>query len=149
MAIRALFFDIDGTLVSFKTHRIPPSTVASLTKAKEKGVKIFISTGRPTQFITNLQQIEHLIDGWVTTNGANCFIGTDTVHRKAMSRENVDHIIALSDKYQVPVIIVGSQDIASSRYTLSRRSWCCKYRFHQTRHRRSERSGYTTDDSFF
>lgn len=116
MAIRALFFDIDGTLVSFKTHRIPPSTVASLTKAKEKGVKIFISTGRPTQFITNLQQIEHLIDGWVTTNGANCFIGTDTVHRKAMSRENVDHIIALSDKYQVPVIIVGSQDIAVHNY---------------------------------
>ena len=32
--IKALFFDIDGTLVSFHTHRIPRSTVESLEKAK-------------------------------------------------------------------------------------------------------------------
>ena len=43
--IKALFFDIDGTLVSFHTHRIPRSTVESLEKAKKKGLKIFISTG--------------------------------------------------------------------------------------------------------
>ena len=42
--IKALFFDIDGTLVSFHTHRIPRSTVESLEKAKKKGLKIFIST---------------------------------------------------------------------------------------------------------
>lgn len=40
--IKALFFDIDGTLVSFQTHRIPQSTVASLEKAKQNGVKIYI-----------------------------------------------------------------------------------------------------------
>ena len=34
--IKALFFDIDGTLVSFHTHRIPRSTVESLEKAKKK-----------------------------------------------------------------------------------------------------------------
>ena len=28
--IKALFFDIDGTLVSFKTHKIPQSTVDAL-----------------------------------------------------------------------------------------------------------------------
>ena len=32
MAIKALFFDIDGTLVSFKTHQIPESTVDALRK---------------------------------------------------------------------------------------------------------------------
>lgn len=37
--IKALFFDIDGTLVSFHTHRIPRSTVESLEKAKKKGLK--------------------------------------------------------------------------------------------------------------
>ena len=47
MAIKALFFDIDGTLVSFKTHQIPESTVDALRKVHDKGVKIFISTGRP------------------------------------------------------------------------------------------------------
>ena len=27
---KALFFDIDGTLVSFETHRIPSSTIEAL-----------------------------------------------------------------------------------------------------------------------
>ena len=45
--VKALFFDIDGTLVSFKTHRIPQSTVDALEKAKKNGVEVYISTGRP------------------------------------------------------------------------------------------------------
>ena len=69
--IKALFFDIDGTLVSFQTHRIPQSTVEALEKAKLNGVKIYISTGRPIILITNLGQIEHLIDGYITTNGTD------------------------------------------------------------------------------
>ena len=30
---KALFFDIDGTLVSFHTHRIPSSTIEALEAA--------------------------------------------------------------------------------------------------------------------
>jgi hydroxymethylpyrimidine pyrophosphatase-like HAD family hydrolase len=33
----ALFFDIDGTLVSFNTHQIPPSTIQALIQAKSNG----------------------------------------------------------------------------------------------------------------
>ena len=38
----ALFFDIDGTLVSFKTHEIPDSTIQALTQAKENGSRVSI-----------------------------------------------------------------------------------------------------------
>ena len=55
--IRALFFDIDGTLVSFETHSIPHSTVQALQIAKAKGIRIFISTGRPYALINNLDAI--------------------------------------------------------------------------------------------
>ena len=34
---KALFFDIDGTLVSFETHRIPSSTIEALEAARAKG----------------------------------------------------------------------------------------------------------------
>ena len=64
----ALFFDIDGTLVSFKTHEIPASTILALTQAKANGHRVFIATGRPPIIITNLAAIEHLIDGFVTIN---------------------------------------------------------------------------------
>ena len=38
----ALFFDIDGTLVSFKTHEIPPSTILALTQAKANGALCYV-----------------------------------------------------------------------------------------------------------
>ena len=51
---KALFFDIDGTLVSFNTHRIPQSTVDALRQAKAKGVKF----GRPAlQFPANWNDV--------------------------------------------------------------------------------------------
>ena len=65
----ALFFDIDGTLVSFETHEIPPSTILALTQAKANGHKVFIATGRPPIIITNLGVIEHMIDGYVMMMG--------------------------------------------------------------------------------
>ena len=36
--IKALFFDIDGTLVSFRTHKIPQSTVEAITMAKNMAI---------------------------------------------------------------------------------------------------------------
>lgn len=35
--VKAIFFDIDGTLVSFNTHSIPESTLNALKQLREKG----------------------------------------------------------------------------------------------------------------
>lgn len=42
----AMFFDIDGTLVSDITESIPESAIRALQMAKENGHEIFINTGR-------------------------------------------------------------------------------------------------------
>ena len=42
----ALFFDIDGTILSEITHKIPESALEALRKAQENGHKTFINTGR-------------------------------------------------------------------------------------------------------
>lgn len=34
--IKAVFFDIDGTLVSFKTHKLPDSTVRAWTCCEKR-----------------------------------------------------------------------------------------------------------------
>ena len=44
--IKAVFFDIDGTLVSFKTHVVANSTVEAIHQLRAKGIKVFIATGR-------------------------------------------------------------------------------------------------------
>ncbi len=84
---KALFFDIDGTLVSFETHRIPPSTIEALEAAHAKGLKIFIATGRPKAIINNLSELQdrNLVDGYITMNGAYCFVGEQVIYKKRYS----------------------------------------------------------------
>lgn len=66
--IKALFFDIDGTLVPFGAHNIPDEVKNCIRIAREKGIKVFISTGRHMSWIDNLGDTE--FDGYVTANGA-------------------------------------------------------------------------------
>ena len=101
----ALFFDIDGTLVSFETHEIPPSTILALTQAKANGHKVFIATGRPPIIITNLGAIEHLI-------GALCFIGEQTVSCHAIPTEAAQLIVDDSREKNYGLIVVGERDVA-------------------------------------
>lgn len=115
--IKALFFDIDGTLVSFKTHRIPQSTVDALEAAKRNGVEVYISTGRPVMLITNLGQIEHLIDGYVTTNGARCFVGDHLVSQHALLPADVDRVLAAASRDGYPVIVVSEHHLAIHQYS--------------------------------
>lgn len=44
--IRAIFLDVDGTLISFKTHEIPASARDALVRAHAQGIRLFIATGR-------------------------------------------------------------------------------------------------------
>ena len=109
--IKALFFDIDGTLVSFSTHTVPPSAVKALTMAKSRGLRIFISTGRAMGVINHLNPIEPLIDGYITTNGAYSTIGDRTVACHPMADADVQAILADADKEDYPVIVVGERTI--------------------------------------
>ena len=108
----ALFFDIDGTLVSFKTHQIPPSTIHALTQAKANGHRVFIATGRPPLIITNLGAIEHLIDGYVTTNGALCFVEREVISCKDISKDAVHTLVRDAQEKGYGLIVVGARDVA-------------------------------------
>lgn len=108
----AIFSDIDGTLVSFKTHRVPESAVQALTEAHKRGHHFYISTGRPLCFITNLKQVESLIDGYITTNGAYCFIGKKEVYCRSILPEDVQTVLNFSDQLGFPCIVVGEKTVA-------------------------------------
>lgn len=86
MDIQAIFFDIDGTLVSFETHRIPQSTLETLDTLRQKGIKLIIATGRPFGDINNLGDLE--FDGYITLNGAYCLTKEGTVLSKSSIPES-------------------------------------------------------------
>ena len=76
--IKAVFFDIDGTLVSFKTHKVSDSSKEAIRILKEKGIKVFIATGRIKMHINNVDDLE--FDGYITANGFDCYIGDKSVN---------------------------------------------------------------------
>ena len=109
--IKAIFFDIDGTLVSLSTHRIPQSAVDAITQAKRQGVKIFISTGRPFPLIDNIGEIRHLVDGYITTNGAWCFMGDRVISCSPIPQNDAATMVRLADEMNFGTLVVGEKDI--------------------------------------
>lgn len=109
--IKAIFFDIDGTLVSFKTHHIPPSAIRAIIATKAKGIKIYISTGRPLSLINNLDEIKPYIDGYITTNGALCLSENKIISCTPIPHQDVQTLIRFSDLIGFPCMIVGEKDL--------------------------------------
>ena len=109
---KALFFDIDGTLVSFKTHVIPASTIEALTLAHEKGIQIFIATGRPTLIINNLSELQNrgLIDGYITMNGGYCYVGDKIIYKSPIPETDVQTMARISKEKGYACIFVGEHD---------------------------------------
>lgn len=111
--MKALFFDIDGTLVSFKTHQIPQSAIEAIARAREAGNKIIISTGRPLSIINNLAPLQQrgLIDGYITMNGAYCMVNGRRLHSVAMPEDEVKAIDAFCKDNKYAAIYMGEHSV--------------------------------------
>lgn len=110
---KALFLDIDGTLVSFATHQIPASTIQALEEAKQRGHLVFIATGRPRILINNLAPLQQrsLIDGYVTMNGGYCFVGDEVIYKSAIPAGEAHTLLSYCTERSVPCVVVGEHDI--------------------------------------
>lgn len=74
--IKAAFFDIDGTLLSFTTHRVSPGTVRAFQRMHRSGIRTFLSTGRPDVLIP---QMPVTFEAKITMNGGLVFTPQDTL----------------------------------------------------------------------
>lgn len=67
--IKAAFFDIDGTLLSHKTKRVSPATIAALRTLQDKGIPCIVATGRHKTEMEKLPLEGLKFDGYLTLNG--------------------------------------------------------------------------------
>lgn len=112
--IKAIFLDIDGTMVSFNTHRVPDNTKKALREAREKGVKIFVATGRHSSDINNLDNLE--FDGYITLNGAYCRVGHEVVFKKNIPHEDVAAFVRYEEEVEpIPCFFVEAGCVSANR----------------------------------
>ena len=96
--IKAVFFDIDGTLVSFATHTVPNSARCAIEQLRQQGVKVFIATGRLMKHVSVVDDID--VDGYITVNGGYCITAQgEVIYERYFDPETVERVIALSEKY--------------------------------------------------
>lgn len=114
--VKAVFFDIDGTLLSFKTHLVPASTESAIAQLKAKGIKVIISTGRSFQSIDQIKYLE--FDGYITYNGGYCVSKEgEVLFRKTMDERDILNVIAYGKENPLSYAFMSEHEIAMSNAT--------------------------------
>lgn len=119
--IKAAFFDIDGTLVSFRTHDVPASAVEALERMHQKGIKLFIATGRAHHSLP--RQITELdrrlgFDGFLTFNGQYCLDAAGEVYRDApLNAQAVETIVEQGRAGLYPIQLMQRTRTFVNRHT--------------------------------
>lgn len=70
MSVKLIAIDLDGTLLN-SHHQITPAVSAAVTRAKEKGLHVILTSGRPFNgilpYLRSLGWIKQIIIASVTT----------------------------------------------------------------------------------
>lgn len=110
--IKAVFFDVDGTLVSFKTHQVPQSTLKAIKDLQAKGIKVFVATGRHPSILSegnNVHEIE--FDGFVTLNGQYCFTKEkEVIYENNICQEDIISLLEFMKENRFPCGFVEDRD---------------------------------------
>lgn len=98
--IKAIFFDIDGTLASFQTHTIPQSTMSALRQLKDNGIKVFIATGRGKDGLDVLNNFP--FDGYITLNGQYCYTHQELIYENTIQKQDLQSLLDYLKEHPFP-----------------------------------------------
>lgn len=107
---KAIFFDVDGTLVSFKTHTISPTTLAALHTLREKGYLLFVSTGRHAAMLDDVRAL-FSFDGFITLSGQYCYTDDTVLRKLILGAEGNRQVIDLITEEDIACIVLEGRDI--------------------------------------
>ncbi len=105
---KAIFFDIDGTLLDCINGLadITPKVKESIRKLQANGDYVFIATGRPYAFLSE-SLLNFGFDGFVLTNGAQVIINNKMIYKEPMDKLFVKEITENFDELHIQYILQG------------------------------------------
>lgn len=114
--IKIAFFDIDGTLVSFSTHRIPDSAIKSLNRLADNGIEIVIATGRGAEPIAEIADVPY--SAIIGLNGSECVTKDGKVlYRHQIPPEMFERVLSLGKEYGFAVAAKFKEGFVVDRIT--------------------------------
>lgn len=85
--IKAVFFDVDGTLLSEVDRSLSPRTAESIKDLIRNGIHVVLVTGRPLNLCKEFRSLG--IDIIISANGALIKAGNEVIHKSVLSAQMV------------------------------------------------------------
>ena len=106
--IKAVFFDVDGTLLSHKLNDVPESTRRAIRQLRARGVKTLVATGRHMTEYSLLPVSDIPFDGYLTLNG-NLLLDAN---RRAYAGTPIDQgemevLAHIFQAKRIPFVLIG------------------------------------------
>ena len=113
MEVKAVFFDIDGTLVN-DSKSVLKSTKEAIKIVKEQGVLVGVATGRGPFFVKDLMDDLDL-DFAVTYNGQYIFNKDRVLFASPIDKRSLRQIISYAKENRKEIAMGTRQDVVGSR----------------------------------
>lgn len=110
--VKIIFFDIDGTLVDPESGMVSDKTIFALTRLKERGIKICLSTGRAPSAVPDFGQLR--FDAYCTYNGSLCYAGSEILHSNPIAAADVAQVIRNAAGIGRPVSVATRNRLAAN-----------------------------------
>ncbi|MCT1902236.1 Cof-type HAD-IIB family hydrolase [Oceanobacillus sojae] len=108
MTYRALFLDIDGTILQ-PDHTYAPSTLEAIQQVKETGLEVFLCTGRPFVDIQNLTA-DFGITSSITYNGAYALYQGEVIFNAPMNKEDVEKMVSVAGQSESELVLYTTEN---------------------------------------
>ena len=113
--IKAVYFDADGTLVSFRTHAVPEDTLSALRRLRGAGVHCILCTGRNGGTSAPLLETG-LFDGAILLNGQLCTLNGEAVLRRSIDRSDLEIAVDGAEKGDFTLGFVSGYENFMNRF---------------------------------
>ncbi len=109
--IKIVFTDIDWTLFSHNTHSVPESALKAIKKLQEKGIKVFICSGRNFYLVRKTGVLNYFTpDGLIIMNGAAAIIDGKVIYRYPIPSNVVDAMIKFSYRLKFGLTLIEESE---------------------------------------
>lgn len=105
---KALFFDIDGTLLSEVDKTVPESARRALVRARANGHLVFINSGRTYCLIGPIKDLVE-VDGYCCGCGTRIIVGDEVIYSATIPHERGLQIKRDVLKYKLDGVLEGTE----------------------------------------
>lgn len=101
---KAIFFDVDNTLICREENTIPESTIEAIKQLKNNNINIAIATGRSLAMVKQ-ETFHQLFQTIISANGSLITVNDEVIYKQYLDKEKVRNLLIYFENEQIPYCI--------------------------------------------